>query len=157
EMIVQIGTDGRQIAHDLDPHLAQMRARAEARELKQVRRTIRAPADNDLSAGVRHASAAGRIVLQADGTIVLDQDASGLAAPADNEIRARSSRFQIGLGGAPASASGGGCLVVTHALLLWSIEIIGPRDANMLCGCDHRICQCRTRYWIRHIERTADA
>ena len=134
-----------------------MRSRSEARELKQVRGAIGAPADDHLRPGPRHASAAGRMVLHADGTIALDQHARGVAARANDEIRARTSGLQIGLGSAPASAPGGRRLVVADALLSRPIEIVGARDAEAFRGCDHRVCQRRFRYWIRHVERAAHA
>ena len=62
--------------------------RQEYLQLKQVRRPIGTAADDHLSPGSCDASAVGAVVLHADGTIVLDQDASGLAARADHEIPA---------------------------------------------------------------------
>src|SRR5215471_16127307 len=140
-MIVQVGTNRLHVAHDANPEMSQMRGRTEARELKQVRRSIGAPADDHLGPGPCHTSTARRMVLHADGTIVLDQDASGLATRANNEIPARSSGLQIGLGGAPAPAPGGRCLVIADTFLLRSIEIIAPRNAKALGRCDHRICE----------------
>src|SRR5262245_15624213 len=155
-MIVQVGTDCLHVAHNSNPEMPQMRGRAEARELKQVRRSIGAPADDHLAPGPRHTSAGWRMVLHADSTIVLDQDAGGLAARANNEVPARTSGFQISLGGAPAPAPGGRRLVIADTFLLRSIEIIGPRNAKALGCCDHRICKSRSRYWIRHVQRATD-
>src|SRR5262245_5462451 len=97
------------------------------------------------------------MVLDADGTIILDQDASGLAARANNEVRARTCGFQIGFGGAPPPAFGGGCLVVADPFLLRSVEIIGPWNAKALRCRDHRVCQARSRSRIRDVQRATDA
>src|SRR5689334_17419999 len=97
------------------------------------------------------------MVLHADGAVSINQDARGLAARANDQVRARTSGFQVGFGSAPSPASGGRCLVVADPFLLRPIEIVSPRDAEAFRRRDHRICQWRSRYRIRHVQRATDA
>ncbi len=85
-MIVQVGTDGGHIAHDLDTHVLQVLGRSKSGQQQKLRRAVGA-AGNDHFDACRGGSAAfGSRVFDAGGPVVGEQHAGGMRAGADSQV-----------------------------------------------------------------------
>ena len=101
-MVVQVRTHGRHVAHHRDAHVLQMLRRPEPGQQQQLRRAVGAAGHDDLAAGAGGAAAFRRLVLDADGAVVLDQHARRMRAGAHHQVGPRPRRLQIRLRRAPA-------------------------------------------------------
>ena len=156
-MVVQVGPDGRHIAHDFDAHGAQMLRRAEARELQQLRRSISPARHNDLRSGMGNATPLGGLIFDAGSAAVFDDDFGGLRTGADGQIGAKTGGLDVGFGGAPPPPVGRCGLVVAATLLLGAIEVGIARDAGLFGGGQHGFGQFVALAVVRHVQRTAGA
>src|SRR5690606_4712295 len=148
EMVVQVLADARQVVHDGDATLGEQRARADARQLQQLRRADRSGRKHDLAArrdalrlaGRRAAARAGaplaadepRLGAEAhvDGArtphavALLDDDALDERVRRDGQVRPRERRAQEGLRRAPAHAAALVHLKVRRAGIVAAIEFV---------------------------------
>ncbi len=81
-MVVQVGSHRRYVADDVDPDVLQMLRGSQSRQQQKLRRTIGTTGYDDLAPCPGDAAALRDMVLDAGGTVVLDQHAYGVGAGA---------------------------------------------------------------------------
>ena len=150
EMIVQVGPDRRHVGDDVDPHRLQMFRRPETGQLQQLRRSVGTAGHDHLGACVRDTASIGCLILDADRTLALEQNAGRLRTGADGQIFPEARRFQIGFRGAPTAAVGCGGLIVAGALLPRPVEVGVARDARLFGRGQHRLGEFELRRLVRH-------
>ena len=86
-MVVQMLADPFHVAHHRDAELLQQFARAEPRQLQQLRRAVDAAGDDDLAPGKGGLAALRRMVFDADRAAALEQDAGRMRLGRDGQVR----------------------------------------------------------------------
>src|SRR5215469_16937680 len=74
EVVVKVGADRSEVVSDLDTHLVQMVTRSDAGQQQELRRAVNAAGDDHLALGPGDLHATGRVVLDANGAAILDDD-----------------------------------------------------------------------------------
>src|SRR5437870_4795616 len=96
---------------------------ADAGELQELRRVDGAARKDDLAPGARFVHLAVLTILNADGTLAVEQDASGERIGFDPEIGTPPRRPQISARRRHAQAAFGGDLIETDAFDAGAIEV----------------------------------
>src|SRR5262249_36979264 len=97
------------------------------------------------------------LVLDADRTAAIEQDARGERIRHDREIAALARGREIPARRRPATALARGELEIAGAFLAGAVEIGGARDARLTARRDERLAQRMRLAHIADGERTADA
>jgi len=110
---------------------------------------------SSLAARPRGLAPAGGVVFDPDRAAGLEQDAGGVRVGRDSQVLAAARLAQISPRRAPASAVGGGRLVITDPLLAGAVEVGVGRNAGLDRGGHHRVAE-RRAHRVRHVQWPAD-
>ena len=134
-MVGEIRAHRRQVEPDVEPVLAQVRGRADARQHQQLRRVVRAGAEHHLALGAQRLRDAVAHDLGPDRAVALEQQPGHGRTGHEREVRARERRMQVGDRGRAAHPVSLRELVEADAVLPAPVEV-GVRGQ---AGLDRRL------------------
>ncbi len=132
-MVLEILADARQVVRDRDAVLLQERARADARELEDLRRADRAGGEDRLDARGGELGFAPAHELDAGGAPAVEAHPLDERIGHDGEVRPVHGRLEEALRRAPPHAAALVHLEEPGAVVVAAVEVVGPRNA----GLDH--------------------
>ncbi len=141
-MILQVLADARHVANHGDAQRGEMRARADARKLEDLRRPNGAGAQDHLATRARDAGFPADTVSDTDSAAVFDHHALDQRPGHDMAVRAATSGRDVGAGGRIAPAAACGRMIVAGACLrLRTIEVRRRIEADLGAGRQEGIAQ----------------
>ena len=140
-VVLEVLADAGGVDADVDAHLAQVGARADAREHEDLRAADGAGRQDHLGVGGDRLADAAAAVGDAGGAVAVHLDALHEGLGAHGEVGAVPVGVDVGVGHRPAPALLAGDLVEADALLLGAVEVVGGLEARGDSRVDERVAE----------------
>ena len=134
EVVLEVGTDARQVGHDGDAEVLQVRRRADAGELEQLRRVDRAARQDDLAALDPLRSPTPPLDVDGDGARPLEHDAGHERPRPDGQVATAADRLQVGLRRRDPATAVDVAIERPEAFLAIAVDVLGQLVAGFLAG-----------------------